>query len=454
MKSYQILQGDCVDVLKTLAARSVHCVITSPPYFGLRDYGTADWEGGDPECDHKPSSTPAQRGIASPTLDGGQATNGHRHEGYKDTCPRCGAARIDQQIGLEETPEAYVAKLVAVFREVWRVLRDDGVLWLNLGDSYNSDASNQQRNSESSGLRSQAPDAGMGRHAKRVPGLKPKDLIGIPWRVAFALQADGWYLRSDIIWHKPNPMPESVTDRPTKAHEYLFLLTKSARYFYDAEAIKEPSTGQAGSAADFKRATKESLVPGQAHVQHRLNRNTTEDNGTRNKRSVWTIATQPYAEAHFATFPPKLIEPCILAGTSEKGCCASCGAQWERVTEKEVHTNGKGRNNIGGGFDHGWEGTPRGSIATTTTGWQPTCTCAPTDPIPCTVLDPFNGAGTTGVVAGTHGRDYIGIELNPDYIEMADRRVAEVYRVQNRQWAVQKVVHSMHEDLPLFEAQP
>ena len=232
-----IKHGDCRAVLATLPTQSVHCCVTSPPYFGLRDYGTATWDGGDPNCDHKQGRNGS--GRADGIVDDRGQRNRDGVGSMGGDCNKCGAIRIDSQIGLEATPDAYVAELVAVFREVRRVLRDDGTLWLNLGDSYNnfrvSKGPGQAVHGRDKLNGKPAPDSGR----RGWKGLKEKDLIGIPWRVAFALQADGWYLRQDIIWSKPNPMPESVTDRCTKAHEYLFLLTKSARYFYDADAIKE-----------------------------------------------------------------------------------------------------------------------------------------------------------------------------------------------------------------------
>jgi DNA modification methylase len=297
--SFQLIKGDALKVLRTLPDQSVQTCVTSPPYFGLRDYG------------------------------------------------------VKGQIGLERTPGAYVAKLVEVFREVRRVLRDDGTCWANLGDSYAGSCmtgGTKSINGEGKKLAAMFRD-GIG----KVTGLKPKDLIGIPWRVAFALQADGWYLRSDIIWAKPNPMPESVRDRPTKAHEYLFLLSKQPRYYYDAEAIRERATnlpsgnknaGKYHGIALCGAQPRKHLIPAKEF---------------RNRRTVWTVTPRPYKEAHFATFPPKLIEPCILAGCREGG----------------------------------------------------------------TVLDPFSGAGTTGMVALTHGRKYIGIELNPEYIAMTRRRIRE-----------------------------
>lgn len=344
VETNKIYQGDVLDVLRSWPDESVHCVVTSPPYWGLRDYGVAG------------------------------------------------------QLGLESTPEEFVVKMVEVFREVRRVLRKDGTLWLNIGDSYSSQTKGDSRSREdilrSSGLalkkdRAEAKSQMDIQGTRRVDtGLKPKDLVGIPWRVAFALQADGWYLRSDIIWSKPNPMPESVTDRPTKAHEYIFLLTKSAKYFYDAEAIKEPAIyrederpfGNAGGnrhgdenrifkpvykdarSYDGKHSDKQ-----RGHGRRHAGFNDRWDkmekleqcSAMRNKRSVWTIATSPFPEAHFATFPQALIEPCIRAGS------------------------------------------PQGGV----------------------VLDPFMGAGTTALVSLKLGRQYLGIELNPEYITIAEDRI-------------------------------
>jgi site-specific DNA-methyltransferase (adenine-specific) len=336
-----------------LADCSVDCVVTSPPYWGLRDYGTATWEGGDSSCDHlgKPMATKAN--INRNCGTGNDVKNAEAREFYKDICGKCGARRIDSQIGLEQTPDEYVAEMVAVFREVRRVLKDDGVLWLNLGDSYNGAAMNRSGQ--------HGYDDGRTNRSKRfsaggVDGLKPKDLVGIPWRVAFALQADGWWLRQDIIWHKPNPMPESVTDRCTKAHEYLFLLTKSAKYRFDHHAIQEPAKW-----SDDKRAGKGRLTyDGKRQGEQGTGQEAfVAIKDMRNRRSVWTVATKPFKGAHFATFPPQLIEPCILAGCPENGI----------------------------------------------------------------VLDPFFGAGTTGLVAQRHNRRWIGCELNPEYAEIARKRI-------------------------------
>jgi DNA modification methylase len=319
MTNVTILHGDCREVLKTLPEGSVNMCVTSPPYFGLRNYKTAVWSGGDPTCEHieKVAAHGGER------ADRDQAGNTFY---YKGTCQKCGATSEDHQIGLEETPEEYIAQLVEVFREVKRVLRDDGTLWVNIGDSYHNHRSGESYVKQSfANNRQDLPTSSPSRNKKLV-GFKNKDLIGIPWMLAFALRADGWYLRQDIIWHKPNPMPESVKDRCTKAHEYIFLLSKSKNYYFDHEAIREP---------------------------------TVADNDMRQKRSVWTVNTKPYREAHFATFPTELITPCIQAGCPKDGM----------------------------------------------------------------VLDPFGGSGTTGYVADKLGRNATLIELNPQYIEIAENRI-------------------------------
>jgi DNA modification methylase len=542
-----LYQGDCLEILPTLEANSIQCVVTSPPYWGLRDYG------------------------------------------------------VEGQLGLEKTPEEYVGKMVAVFREVRRVLRDDGTLWLNLGDTYSAhkdcksipDSLRVGGGSETANIIEKGKSFSRDTKLLKSVGLKNKDLIGIPWRVAFALQADGWWLRQDIIWAKPNPMPESVTDRCTKSHEYIFLLTKSAKYYYDNEAVKE--SGQIGSPNRMFGAKNQ-----EGTMRQDIGRTWTDD-GTRNKRSVWTITTKPFksvfsygkyriaspncpvhdyhadlgralecdallassqidrmmnngihpfplqegvvvsipldhplfpfdgisaiphsmrnyrtadelkqdeiffgispyrteykelidhsiskcvrtrgsntevdvfqgvsgtypsgqtryrifciltwqsppsgclchytgdlkkGQDHFAVFPPEIPEICIKAGTSEKGCCPECGSPWERVIEKKkiprdelpkddpryrpnrYHDN-KYANEIRNGYECGMYSE---SI---TIGWRPTCTHN-LDPIPCTVLDPFAGAGTTGMIAEKLDRKFIGIELNPEYAKMGERRI-------------------------------
>ena len=305
MTDLQILIGDCREQMRTLADGSVQTCVTSPPYFGLRDYG------------------------------------------------------VEGQLGLETSPADFVAAMVEVFREVRRVLADDGTLWLNLGDSYASAWACNRRNVVGSGsLENGKREA---RPNRLVDGLKEKDLIGIPWRVAFALQEDGWYLRQDIIWHKPNPMPESVRDRCTKAHEYIFMLSKAPRYYFDAEAVKEPvaeSTTARLAQPTLHKQAGSSRVPGKTNG----NMKAVGNGETRNKRSVWTVTTKPFKGAHFATFPPDLIEPCILAGSRS------------------------------------------GDV----------------------VLDPFGGSGTTAGVAIKHGRKAVLCELNPEYATLVPNRIASI----------------------------
>jgi site-specific DNA-methyltransferase (adenine-specific) len=330
MSRYELFLGDCVESMMKLADQSVNCCVTSPPYYALRDYG------------------------------------------------------VEGQIGLEETPEEFIQKLVAVFREVRRVLRDDGTLWINIGDSYASGGRKTRAADE------KLPQRGMDVRPADPEGVKQKDLLGIPWMLAFALRADGWYLRQDIVWNKSNPMPESVRDRCTKAHEYVFLLSKSPHYYFDHEAIKEPAVGggvvgtgvgwNTTSKTDprdgradrprsrrdsFKRegSKREQTIPGQAYGTHRPDREESAwDTTMRNRRSVWTLATRPFKGAHFATFPPELVEPCILAGC----------------------------------------------------------------PIGGTVLDPFGGSGTTAGVAIVHGRDAVLCELNPDYAALVPARIENI----------------------------
>jgi DNA modification methylase len=407
--------GETLEVLKTLPEGVVQCVVTSPPYWGLRDYGTAKWEGGDPNCDH---INPKKRSTTYKTTDDKRQEIADQQFGvqFRGKCEKCGAKRIDEQIGLEETPEEYVENLVKVFREIRRVLRDDGTLWLNLGDSYNGSGGpgSQYDNKASAGqkgafLKYDNPN-------RNYKGLKPKDLVGIPWMVAFALRADGWYLRSDIIWNKPNPMPESVTDRPTKSHEYIFLLTKSARYYYDNEAVKETVV------REWDASNGGNLSPDGEHKANGKYRKRGGDypicTGKRNARSVWTITTKPFKGAHFATFPDELPETCIKAGTSLKGCCAKCGKPLERVIErvKADRTERTDNPNIGGLVR-----CPPELDVVKTTGWEATCQCK-TDTVPCIVLDPFLGSGTTVSVARKIGRLGLGIELNPKYEELIRQR--------------------------------
>lgn len=411
---FTLWQGDARDVLRGLPAESIHCCVTSPPYWGLRDYGD------------------------------------------------------ESQLGLEATPDEYVAHLVEVFREIRRVLRRDGTVWLNLGDSYSqggyagddapANAAREEQGTGTYGTFKWSPRVherqGREKRQRKASdiGLKPKDMVGIPWKVAFALQADGWYLRADIIWSKPNPMPESVSDRPTKAHEYLFLLSKSARYFYDADAIRDPVEWANGDVTrEELNANRSSYKPGSASNMNEGEHVTKSDAGLplnpagRNKRSVWEIATESYVGAHFAVFPQKLVEPCIKAGTSEHGCCPECGAPWERVVESEgesveqrkVRQNEQWRDaapiaprSDGGTLQQGVTlGPPRRRDVL---GWKPTCRCArvtdesPHATVPCVVLDPFLGSGTTALVARRLGRHAVGIELNPEYAAIVAERTKQL----------------------------
>lgn len=380
-----IFEGQCIVNMDKIPSEVIDSCVTSPPYYRLRDYG------------------------------------------------------IEGQLGLEKTPELFIAKLVEVFRSVKRILKPTATLWINIGDSYS-------KNNEGD--------------------LKQKDLIGIPWMLAFALRADGWYLRQDIIWHKPNPMPESVTDRCTSSHEYLFLLSKSPIYYFDADAIK---TKGKNPTDDLRRLTNvdeshksipskqnnglrsKTKVPsgwdtgagshGSYHRKGRSNAKYTEKvfDGMANKRSVWTISTQSYSEAHFATFPEALIVDCIKAGSSEYGCCSQCGSPYKRCMTKEliptskasynskidnrdVHADkqDRGSNMSKDGLQPGWINK------TTTTGWKPTCKCN-ASVVPAVIFDPFAGAFTTPVVSKKLGRNYSGCELNPAYIKIGNKRMYDEF---------------------------
>lgn len=413
-----------------LADGSVNCIVTSPPYYGLRDYGTARWEGGDPNCDHNPQRH-----------DGGWRADRTLPLGrggvYREVCAKCGAIRIDSQIGLEQTPQEYVDNLVQVFKECWRILRDDGTVWLNLGDSYSSykdcksvpDTLRVGGKSESANMIEKGKSVTRNTRAMKSVGLKDKDLIGIPWMVAFALRADGWYLRQDIIWAKPNPMPESVKDRCTKAHEYIFLLSKSPKYYYDYEAIKEPVSNMGKPRAFSKPGNKDRNDVGRIY-------NPSE---THNKRSVWTVSVKPYRGAHFATYPPELIEPCILAGCPEL-ICSKCGAPWVRDLEREDKRHWTERNEYSkdGKYEFEYLKTKSPNQVGRNDaqasykspkfidhGLKPTCNCG-AEPISGVVFDPFAGSGTTVAVANSLGRRGIGIDLNYNYLQLAQERVGKV----------------------------
>lgn len=348
----KFIQGNSKEKLKLIPDKSIRCCVTSPPYFGLRDYGTATWHGGDEFCDHKGKPFRTKENVNKNTGTGDDIKNKEDYQPFKSICDKCSAQRIDEQIGLEETPEQYIASLVEVFEEVKRALADDGTLWVNIGDSYAGSTRGLGDTREDKG-KSGTNKGRIGVNSNNFSnyGLKPKDLIGIPWMLAFALRSAGWYLRQDIIWHKPNPMPESVTDRCTKAHEYIFLLSKSKMYYYDCEAIKIESiySDDASRGESRKRNPTKKINGMRSPGTYEMS----------NKRSIWTCCTKAYAEAHFATFPAELIVDCIKAGSAE------------------------------------------GDI----------------------ILDPFSGAGTTAMVAQKLNRNFIAIELNQKYIDIAERRL-------------------------------
>ena len=357
----KVFLGDSREVLKEFPDKCVDTCITSPPYWGLRDYGTSTWVGGDENCTHRRDTKKSDKCITGhknfdEMLGVGDAI-------YKSECKRCGAKRVDNQIGLEDEVSNYIEQIVDVFGEVHRILKDDGTLWLNLGDSYAGSTGKSGGVSKIQSVKRQVDTGSIGslRPAK-VAGLKRKDLIGVPWRAAFALQKYGWYLRQDIIWHKPNPMPEPANDRCVKSHEYMFLLSKNPQYYFDADSIKEPSiTPNTGTSWKQRKLDGEPMRHGLqgAAAVGAGNFKTYEK---RNKRSVWTVPTKPYAGAHFATFPPELITDCIIAGSREGGI----------------------------------------------------------------VLDPFMGSGTIDEYSKRLGRLYTGVELNEEYHALIKQRTSQM----------------------------
>lgn len=579
----QILQGDVLDRLRELPDGCCQVCVTSPPFFGLRDYQTGTWEGGDPGCGHK---------IPASTLGGGdnKSHSGSFAQNYKNICGKCGARRVDWQIGLEKTVLEYVVKMVRVFREVRRILRDDGTCWINLGSSYasggthptlspllkrvlacDSDGTGQpglkgpgpaypysdgghqddsqihphhishicqeppedaltlsQKDHDSEHLDSfevppgaslldaqestipgsssppsgasslsatasafqkesptffsadlqsydnsacisgtsqrlppltvhilgkesffsacQSPDClGIGRCGLcwcnlSIPSLnvKQKDLINIPSLIALSLQADGWYIRSDIAWCKKSAMPESVQDRPTTAWEHIWLMSKNRKYYYDAFAVRQPykveSIGRYKYRLDGTAPTKRQ--PGGDVDRAKRESHVREPNPFgANLRNFWLLGPEPFPLAHFATFPTEIPRRAIRAGSSERGACPECGSPWTRVVRSEKSfQSGSGRSgnpiagkqNLSAPATNSTPDVRKGPVLTSsTTGWSPSCSCGRTDTIPCVVLDPFCGSGTTCVVAQQEGRDYIGIELNLDYVEMAKRRIRD-----------------------------
>ena len=450
-----------------LPDKSVHMVVTSPPYWGLRDYGLGQWQGGDAECEHRNETAHQKQGVTS-QRKGRSNIESQRNDNFQQECGHCGAVQQSAGIGLEPTLGEWVEHIVEVMREVRRVLRDDGTVWLNLGDAYSGGGRGTNPNGK------QGTNVGtFGLKRESGSGLLPKNLMGQPWRAAFALQDDGWVLRSAITWEKPNPMPEAVLDRPTSSYELVFLLTKSGPptfwthqdghgsrtkpapdyrmvegkrvqmwrgrdYFYDAEAIREPSVS---GPSDIRKMLegKERIGGKHKNLVDPLSKASSTTNvgkrravgspGGRNARNVWRIATQGRSDAHFATFPDELARRCIKAGTSERGVCGECGAPWARMVETGYKKNRPSAGNdprsrsedkqaegsMGG--HHGWQGNNL-LKETQTLGWQPTCGCNAAV-VPALVLDPFVGSGTTVAVAQSLGRCGVGLDLNEEYLDIA-----------------------------------
>lgn len=379
--SNTILIGDVREKLAELPSDHFHCVVTSPPYWSLRDYGVAG------------------------------------------------------QLGLEPTVQEYVANMVDVFREVRRVLRPDGVCWVNIGDTYMSSAGGKD-GTGSRGYSSQVSSATQasvitGRQRRPVDGLKAKDRVGVPHRLVFALQDDGWWWRDEVVWHKSQPMPESVKDRTTKAHEFIFMLSKSPRYFYDVIAASETAT--------CDRIRGPAIHPDAVSTNGNAGLSRRDSGGIRQPRSVWKIATQPLKAAHFAAYPPELVRRCLIGSVSEKGCCPMCGAPWVRVTQKhrratrpgvesKVYVNAPVNEESPlqshSGDICGNRDPQRHVTEVITTGWRQSCKCEPLDPVPCRVADPFHGSGTTMKVCERLGLSYTGIELKPEYVQLSLDRPA------------------------------
>lgn len=484
-----LLNSDAREI--PLAKESVHCVFTSPPYWGQRIYATARWAGGDPNCDHEAARKKTR--FDYPLNEKQGSNKGSDLRIYKAECPTCGANQVDGQLGSESTPDEYVKQMVNVFREIRRVLRPDGVVWLNLGDSYathHGSGKGYDHNFRDP-LLSEEIGHTFNRPYGSSIGLKEKDLVGIPWMVAFALREDGWYLRRDNIWFKPNPMPESAKDRPGTTHEYIFQLTKSRQYFYDNEAVKVPAKFDGRKDTFYKGASKYKAKP-EHSFQARKHPRWQETDGQllRELRSVWTVPTRGYKGAHYATFPAELVEMGLKAGISEFGCCSSCGSQWARIIkvgERERHNSEPQTVNSGRGkkADRTKHAPPP---VRESAGWQPTCSCYDAKlsdicPLPRSarkayqrlasgdwilrarrqayryevdlsrpvVLDPFVGSGTTLIAARQLGAHGIGLDLSIQYLAADAQKRLELDRAKNwKNLKANSVELSDLTELPLF----
>ncbi len=453
---WTIKNGDVIDVLDSMDKQSVHCVVTSPPYYGLRNYDLPPtvW-GGQKECSHYWSSSsqpPTKLGMSGNTngisknfIDPGKIYAPSDVPLHGMRCMECDA--WSGCLGLEPTIEMFVEHIVYVFSRVWRVLRNDGTVWLNLGDSYAGSGRRTEKHSNP-GINKSVKRGGVGLQSHIPPGVKRKDLMGMPWRVALALQASGWYLRSDIIWQKLNALPESVRDRPSKSHEYIFLLTKNEKYFYDNDAIRQPLAEssikrlEVESFWDETGGDKDYNVPGMSSRKTLENLKKAYDEEKllgANKRTVWPISSGSLKLHHYATFPIKMVEPCIMAGTSEHGVCRNCGKPYRRIIERKSSTMNlrvrdakKGISEYKTGFDGSADATNKEilnyskeesvKIQKGKTKWIAGCKCNDTL-IPATVMDIFSGSGTTGLVSLRHGRSYVGIELNQKYVDISRERI-------------------------------
>lgn len=480
-----------------LADNSVHCVVTSPPYWQMRDYQTAVWKGGNPECDHV-ANPKATKKYGNPDFN---RKSGSREATivagyYEDICPKCGAVRTDNQLGLERSPEAYIYNMVNVFREVRRVLRDDGVLWLNMGDCYNAKPAGSpskkyildQSVGDGAFRRKMLHHKGgdlYERDAKSVDvndlgTIKEKDLVGMPWMLALALRDDGWWLRSDVVWFKTNPVPESARDRPTKSHEYVFMLTKSKHYFFDMEAVRVPYV------KPIDRWGGDKLVPnGFSPRDQNLgtelyrDRDVRPDPSGRFMRSVWywdeeeyrqflawreaqidfcdmwTIPSKSSGYKHYAQFPAELVTPCVLSSTSEKGVCAHCGSPIKRVVQHGKSTGTEGDEDNGEILFRNDGRKYSGRIGETeyvTVGWEKSCSCFDGTTKPAKVFDPFLGSGTTILESERLGRSGIGTELSMDYIR--EIAVNKTWKKPVKDWTEAKPKKSdvSTGNLPLFSS--